>query len=61
MKPQDMSKTQQRELKAILAAIGRVLRPESYDDVARILLYRAQTLADSGTTKAAHEAIPKAG
>jgi hypothetical protein len=56
-----MNKQQQRELKAILAALGGVLRPESYDDVARVLLYRAQTLADAAFDKGdASEHIHKA-
>jgi hypothetical protein len=53
-----MTKAQQRELKSILAAIGRVLRPEALDDVVRLLLYRAQSIADGAS---ASTVVHKAG
>ena len=56
-----MTKSQQRELKVVLAAIGRTLRPESFDDVVRILVYRAQTIADEACAAAAHAQVHKAG
>ena len=57
----NMTKSQQRELKTILAVIGRVLSPESHDDVVRLLLYRAQTLADGACANTAHAPVHKTG
>ena len=56
-----MTKSQQRELKVVLAAIGQTLRPESFDDVVRVLVYRAQTIADEACAIAAPAQVHKAG
>jgi hypothetical protein len=56
-----MSKSQQRELKEILAVIARVLRSKSLDDAVLCLLYRAQTLADGAFTSTVDAQIHKAG
>ena len=41
-----MSKTQQRELKTILADIATLLPSEVMNDSVRVLLFRAHTLLD---------------
>ncbi len=56
-----MTKSQQRELKVVLAAIARTLRPESFDDVVRTLVYRAQTIADEACATAAPAQVHKTG
>jgi hypothetical protein len=56
-----MTKSQQRELKQILAVIGRMVRPESCDDTLRLLLYRAQTLTDDACARAAPAQVSKVG
>ena len=59
--PLIMTKSQQRELKQILAVIGRMVRPESCDDTLRLMLYRAQTLADEAGARAAPAQVSKVG
>jgi len=56
-----MTKSQQRELKVVLAAISRTIRPESFDDVVRMLLYRAQTIADEACAGPAPAQVHKVG
>ena len=58
-----MTKTQCRELKTVLLMIASRLSSEVLDDEMRILLYRAQTLADASHTSrpSVREAMSKAG
>jgi hypothetical protein len=58
-----MTKTQCRELKTVLLMIASRLSSEVLDDEMRILLFRAQELADASRTSRsnAREALSKAG
>src|SRR5258708_29568373 len=58
-----MTKTQCRELKTVLLMIASRLSSEVLDDEMRILLYRAQALADASRTSRSdvREALSKAG
>jgi hypothetical protein len=58
-----MTKTQCRELKTLLLMIASRLSSEVLDDEMRILLYRAQTLADVSRTSrpGVREGMSKAG
>jgi hypothetical protein len=58
-----MTKTQCRELKTVLLMIASRLSSEVLDDEMRILLYRAQTLADASQASRSNvrEALSKAG
>jgi hypothetical protein len=58
-----MTKTQCRELKTVLLMIASRLSSDVLDDEMRILLYRAQTLADAPhkDRPSVREAMSKAG
>lgn len=58
--PKLMSKTQIRELKAILVVFANRLRRDRLDDPMRILAYRAQSLVDEAM-RSANEPVRKAG
>jgi hypothetical protein len=56
-----MTKTQLRELKTVLLMIGSRFPAKALDDETRILLYRAQTLADESYAAPVRELVPKVG
>jgi hypothetical protein len=58
-----MTKTQCRELKTVLLMIASRLSSEALDDEMRILLYRAQALAETSLASRSNvrEALSKAG
>jgi hypothetical protein len=56
-----MTKSQQRELKAILAVLGQACRQGSVDDVLQVLIYRAQNIVDNSSTSADHASVRYAG
>jgi hypothetical protein len=58
-----MTKTQRSELKTVLLMIASRLTSEVLDDEMRVLLYRAQTLADASHMSGPNvrEAMSKAG
>jgi hypothetical protein len=58
-----MTKTQCCELKTVLLMIASRLSSEDLDDEMRILLYRAQSLADESRTSRSNgqQAMSKAG
>jgi hypothetical protein len=48
-----MTKTQLRELKALLAILANRLPDDALDETTRVVLYRVQSLADEGMHRAA--------
>lgn len=56
-----MTKTQVRELKAILVVFGGRLRVDGLDDPLRVLAYRAQSLLDDAIRTVDERSIRKAG
>jgi hypothetical protein len=56
-----MTKSQIRELKDILVVLANRLRADQLDDPVRVLVYRAQSLADAAMRSTGQYPVPKAG